>query len=115
MVPTPDTSTPGEGTTSLPILPTDYAAGWADSQTSPEACFIHKGSLAFPMELFLLSNLLFSEAPPSIHPFPTSAAQNFLFSPLFQFPSSPWPLLLVSWGEKKLLWETGADFNFFLA
>uniref|UniRef100_A0A8C3VCM6 Sushi domain-containing protein n=1 Tax=Catharus ustulatus TaxID=91951 RepID=A0A8C3VCM6_CATUS len=45
----------------------------------------------------LLSTLLFSEAAPSIHPFPTFAAQNFLFSPLFQFPSSPWPLPLVSW------------------
>uniref|UniRef100_A0A8C3NHK4 Uncharacterized protein n=1 Tax=Geospiza parvula TaxID=87175 RepID=A0A8C3NHK4_GEOPR len=115
MVPTLDTSALGEGTTPLPIAPTDYAAGWADSQGNtnlPWGLFIHKGSFAFPMELFLLSDLLFSEAPPSIHPFPTFAAQNFLFSPLFQFPSSPWPLLLVSW-EKTSLWETGAYFNFF--
>ncbi|XP_059328932.1 interleukin-15 receptor subunit alpha [Ammospiza nelsoni] len=100
MVPTPDTSTLGEGTTPLPIPPSDYAAGWADCQgmpTSPGAWCIHKGSLTFPMELLLLSDLLFSEAPPSIHPSPTFAAQHFLFSPLFQFPSGPWPLLLDSW------------------
>ncbi|KAM3673262.1 interleukin-15 receptor subunit alpha [Ammospiza maritima maritima] len=100
MVPTPDTSTLGEGTTPLPIPPSDYAAGWADCQgmpTSPGAWCIHKGSLAFPMELLLLSDLLFSEAPPSIHPSPTFAAQHFLFSPLFQFPSGLWPLLLDSW------------------
>ncbi|XP_063011840.1 LOW QUALITY PROTEIN: interleukin-15 receptor subunit alpha, partial [Melospiza melodia melodia] len=84
MVPTPDTPTLGEGTTALPMPPSDYAAGWADSQgmpTSPGAWGTHKGSLAFPMELFLLSDLLFSEAPPSIHPSPTFAAQHFLFSP----------------------------------
>lgn len=52
-------------------------------QPSPGACFTHKGSFAFPMEFPLLSNLLFSEAPPSIHPFPTFAAQNLLFSLLF--------------------------------
>lgn len=73
-------------------------------QPSPGACFTHKGSFAFPIEFSLLSNLLFSEAPPSIHPFPTFAAQNLLFSLLFQFPSSPWPLPSVSW-EKKLTWE----------
>ncbi|XP_059703593.1 interleukin-15 receptor subunit alpha isoform X3 [Haemorhous mexicanus] len=34
MVPTPDTSTPGEGTTPLPIPPTDYAAGSIQSVAS---------------------------------------------------------------------------------
>ncbi|XP_059703592.1 interleukin-15 receptor subunit alpha isoform X2 [Haemorhous mexicanus] len=55
MVPTPDTSTPGEGTTPLPIPPTDYAAGSIQSVASSV------GKL----------------------------------------------------GKKKLLWETGAYFNFF--
>ncbi|XP_072774497.1 interleukin-15 receptor subunit alpha isoform X2 [Taeniopygia guttata] len=71
MIPTPDTPTLGEGTTPLPIPPTDYAPGWADSQ----------GNTNLPWGLFLLLfqwNSSFSPTSFSVRFLPAS----ILFLPL---------------------------------
>uniref|UniRef100_A0A8C0HPB6 Sushi domain-containing protein n=1 Tax=Buteo japonicus TaxID=224669 RepID=A0A8C0HPB6_9AVES len=120
-------STPGEGmapgsslgTTPLPTAPTDHAAGRATclgKDNLPTGLVsTGKGSFTFSMHFFfLLSKPLFSEGPPSIPAFPSFAAKNLHFSLLFQSPSRPWPLPLVS-RAKSLFWQAGAYFLYFLA
>ncbi|XP_077035424.1 interleukin-15 receptor subunit alpha isoform X1 [Agelaius phoeniceus] len=89
MVPTLDTSTLGEGTAPLPIPPTEYAAGWADSQGStnlPWALFHPQRLSCFSNGIFLLSSLLSREAP-SQHP-PLSYLCSSKFPFLSSFPVS---------------------------
>ncbi|XP_074880662.1 uncharacterized protein LOC142029689 isoform X2 [Buteo buteo] len=120
-------STPGEGmapgsslgTTPLPTAPTDHAAGRATCLGKDNLLTglvsTGKGSFTFSMHFFfLLSKPLFSEGPPSIPTFPSFAAKNLHFSLLFQSPSRPWPLPLVS-RAKSLFWQAGAYFLYFLA
>lgn len=73
-----------------------------------------KGSFTFSVHFTLVSNPLFSEGAPSIPLFPGFAAKNLHFSLLFQFPSRPWPLPLVSCA-KSLFWQAEAYFVYFLA
>ncbi|KAM4900899.1 interleukin-15 receptor subunit alpha [Sylvia borin] len=60
MIPTLDTSTLAEATTSLPIPPTDFAAGWANFQGNTNLPW----GLVHPQRLFCFSSGIF----PSLQP-----------------------------------------------
>lgn len=62
-IPTADTSTLGQGTTALPVSPTDYAAGWANSQP-PLGWFYPQRIFCFPFSPpFFLVRLLPASIP----------------------------------------------------
>ncbi|XP_049669741.1 interleukin-15 receptor subunit alpha isoform X2 [Accipiter gentilis] len=128
MPPRLQTSTPGEGmapgsslgTTPLPTAPTDHAAGRATclgKDNLPTGLGSSgKGSFTFSMHFFFsfFPNPFLVRVSPSIPTFPSFAAKNLHFSLLFQSPSRPWPLPLVS-RAKSLFWQAGAYFLYFLA
>uniref|UniRef100_A0A674G998 Sushi domain-containing protein n=1 Tax=Taeniopygia guttata TaxID=59729 RepID=A0A674G998_TAEGU len=114
MIPTPDTPTLGEGTTPLPIPPTDYAPGWAESQ----------GNTNLPWGLFLLLfqwNSSFSPTSFSVRFLPASIPflpLQLKISFLSFFPVSIQSVAssVGKLGKKKpkrLIWEKGAYVNFF--
>ncbi|XP_071659658.1 interleukin-15 receptor subunit alpha isoform X3 [Patagioenas fasciata] len=115
-MPTPlETSAPGEGTTPLFTAPPDHAADQAASpgeKTPPQGWFQPaKALLVFQYIFPFFSTLFLMRVPPASTPFPGFAAKNLHFSLLFQFPSRPWPIPLVSWAKKPLILASSGLFS----